>query len=786
APVVTEVNICSDEEYTWSVNGVTYTTAQDITIEGEDCAADQRLVLTINEEPAPVVTEVNICSDEEYTWSVNGVTYTTAQDINIEGEDCAADQRLVLTINPEPEVVTTTANICSDEEYTWSVNGVTYTTAQDITIEGEDCAADQRLVLTINEEPAPIVTEANICSDEEYTWSVNGVTYTTAQDITIEGEDCAADQRLVLTINEEPAPVVTEANICSDEEYTWSVNGVTYTTAQDITIEGEDCAADQRLVLTINEEPAPIVTEVNICSDEEYTWSVNGVTYTTAQDITIEGEDCAADQRLVLTINPEPEVVTTTANICSDEEYTWSVNGVTYTTAQDITIEGEDCAADQRLILTVNPLPTIVVRSTECNEESQLGFYAVNVSVNGGIVTSNLGNPVDNGSDSWTISGIPAISNVIITVTASSGCTNSIEVQAPACNKKCVELEVKHINVSCYGLNDGHIFVDFVTEGAIVYVNNELYDPNAFYAPGIYTVWAFFEGADDDKECDVKVYVEITQPVSVDFDVTYTDVTCEGENNGTITVSNLSEGANYTIQLDGAGPDLSGQIYFEPGMYYILASLDASPCTKGYFITIEEPKKLFCEIMMDFNMDNLRCRATIFSYLTAVATDGTGELSYAWEISTSRNGWSIISDPNEATIHFKPGVGRATFIVTITDENGCQTQCSREVTSTCTRGQGVTLSPTFAARNGNSDPYNVQLYPNPVKNKLNIKFEEEVSSDISVEVFDLVGSVVYKNVFSPSQIDNMTIDFSKFKSQVYYVKFTTVEGVIIKQVVLDK
>ncbi|WP_197276038.1 hypothetical protein, partial [Mangrovimonas sp. TPBH4] len=373
APVVTEVNICSDEEYLWSVNGETYTTAQDITIEGEDCAADQRLVLTVTPEPAPVVTEVNICSDEEYLWSVNGETYTTAQDITIEGEDRAADQRLVLTVTPEPAPVVTEVNICSDEEYLWSVNGETYTTAQDITIEGEDCAADQRLVLTVTPEPAPVVTEVNICSDEEYLWSVNGESYTTAQDITIEGEDCAADQRLVLTVTLEPAPVVTEVNICSDEEYLWSVNGETYTTAQDITIEGEDCAADQRLVLTVTSEPAPVVTEVNICSDEEYLWSVNGETYTTAQDITIEGEDCAADQRLVLTVTPEPVPVVTEVNICSDEEYLWSVNGETYTTAQDITIEGEDCAADQRLVLTVTPEPAPVVTEVNiCSDEEYL------------------------------------------------------------------------------------------------------------------------------------------------------------------------------------------------------------------------------------------------------------------------------------------------------------------------------------------------------------------------------------------------------------------------------
>jgi hypothetical protein len=371
APVVTTANICSDESYTWSVNGETYTTAQNITIEGVNCAADQVLNLTVTPEPAAVVTTANICSDESYTWSVNGETYTTAQNITIEGVNCAADQVLNLTVTPEPAAVVTTANICSDESYTWSVNGETYTTAQNITIEGEDCEADQVLNLTVTPEPAAVVTTANICSDESYTWSVNGETYTTAQNITIEGVNCAADQVLNLTVTPEPAAVVTTANICSDESYTWSVNGETYTTAQNITIEGVNCAADQVLNLTVTPEPAAVVTTANICSDESYTWSVNGETYTTAQNITIEGVNCAADQVLNLTVTPEPAAVVTTANICSDESYTWSVNGETYTTAQNITIEGVNCAADQVLNLTVTPEPAAVVTTANiCSDES--------------------------------------------------------------------------------------------------------------------------------------------------------------------------------------------------------------------------------------------------------------------------------------------------------------------------------------------------------------------------------------------------------------------------------
>ncbi|MEZ4792956.1 MAG: T9SS type A sorting domain-containing protein [Gelidibacter sp.] len=428
------------------------------------------------------------------------------------------------------------------------------------------------------------------------------------------------------------------------------------------------------------------------------------------------------------------------------------------------------------------------------------------MSTDGGTITSNYGIPNDNGNNSWTVTGIPNTTNVILTVTNAYGCDNSLVVQAPDC--VCIELEYEYTDVSCFGLNDGTIIVNYVTEGAEVTINGQPYDANTLYAPGIYTIKAYFEG-NDREECIITEIIEIAEPELVDFEVSYSDVTCHGENNGTITVSNLSEGAYYTIQLNGYGPDLSGQSYFGPGIYLVLARLEGNtsrysydlesvaryddPCQKARLITINEPKLLSCEILADFNMDNLRCRSTNQTYLTAVATNGTGNLSYSWELNALRASWAIVSEANEPIIHFKPGVGPATFTVTVTDENGCQTECSIDVTSTCRRGNGVSFAPSFAAgsRNNQNDEdyyefFDAQIYPNPIKDKLNIKFDEELTSDVTIEIFDLVGYVVFKNIYNPSESNNLAIDFSKFKSQVYYVKITTDQGIVIKQVVMDK
>ncbi|WP_460218513.1 M14 family zinc carboxypeptidase [Psychroserpens sp. MEBiC05023] len=321
-PIVTDVTICSDESYTWSVNGITYNGADDsttVTVSGTGCNPDQTLNLTVTPKPAPISIDITICSDETYTWTENGITYNGADgstSVTIEGVNCAADQTLNLTVTPEPTPISTDITICSDETYTWTENGITYNGADgstSVTIEGVNCAADQTLNLTVTPEPAPIVTDITICSDETYTWTENGITYNGADgstSVTIEGVNCAADKTLNLTVTPEPTPISTDITICSDETYTWTENGITYNGADgstSVTIEGVNCAADQTLNLTVTPEPTPISTDITICSDETYTWTENGITYNGADgstSVTIEGVNCAADKTLNLTVTP--------------------------------------------------------------------------------------------------------------------------------------------------------------------------------------------------------------------------------------------------------------------------------------------------------------------------------------------------------------------------------------------------------------------------------------------------------------------------------------------------
>ncbi len=392
APIVTDTTICEDETFTWDVDGVEYPgTNGDTTVfyEGANCAADTILKIKINQEPVPIVTDTTICEDETFTWDVDGVEYPgTNGDTTVfyEGANCAADTILKIKINQEPVPIVTDTTICEDETFTWDVDGVEYPgTNGDTTVfyEGANCAADTILKIKINQEPVPIVTDTTICEDETFTWDVDGVEYPgTNGDTTVfyEGANCAADTILKIKINQEPVPIVTDTTICEDETFTWDVDGVEYPgTNGDTTVfyEGANCAADTILKIKINQEPAPIVTDTTICEDETFTWDVDGVEYPgTNGDTTVhyEGADCAPDTILVVTVTPEPTPDSTSVTICSDEEYTWDVDGVTYLgTDGDTTVhyEGADCAPDTILVVTVTPEPTPIVTDTViCSNET--------------------------------------------------------------------------------------------------------------------------------------------------------------------------------------------------------------------------------------------------------------------------------------------------------------------------------------------------------------------------------------------------------------------------------
>ncbi|WCO02406.1 T9SS type A sorting domain-containing protein [Psychroserpens ponticola] len=482
-----------------------------------------------------------------------------------------------------------------------------------------------------------------------------------------------------------------------------------------------------------------------------------------------------------------------------DEGGTWSPepNGANIYT---YTVQGTDPCPDAMATITVEELNLEISASEPiCDEE--IGTYTVNVQVSEGTVSSTLGIPVDNGGGSWTIINIPTDNNIVVTTTSTVSndveCTSYIEVISPDCI--CIELEVDYTDVSCFGLDDGTITISYVTEGAIVTVNGDLYDADMFYEPGTYTVVAYFEGNDDD-DCIISQDVTIVEPVLVDVQVSSTDATCFGADDGTITIESLSEGAFYTIKLNGIGSDLSGQDYFSPGTYVVEAKLidnalnrngsfdkknettrSQNPCVDGKLVVIGEPNELICKIGSPLSGDLVKCQESFDNTLSVAALGGTGPYTYEWTINKVGriHGWAFDSAIDGSTISYFTGIENVRFTVEITDANGCTTMCDYQLSSTCSKSDYYNMF-------GRDNDFNFETFPNPTKGKLTIKTNRLTDNNAIVELYDLIGTRIFSQSFNKISDKKINIDLSGLASQVYYLKVITKDGTKIKKVILDK
>ena len=124
---------------------------------------------------------------------------------------------------------TSTSTITACDQYTWTVNGQTYTSGgiySTLLTSVSGCDSIATLDLTIS-SPNDLTTNATTC--DAYTWSVNGQTYTTSQviDTTLSNlAGCPYNHTLNITILNSSAN--TNVITTCDSSYTW-IDGNTYT-----------------------------------------------------------------------------------------------------------------------------------------------------------------------------------------------------------------------------------------------------------------------------------------------------------------------------------------------------------------------------------------------------------------------------------------------------------------------------------------------------------------------------------------------------------------------------
>jgi len=434
------------DSYIWPIDSTIYTTSGiyiNISTNGFGCTHIDTLVLTINSSIANTTT---ITTCDSYSWLVNGTTYFTSGtyiNINTNNFGCPDTNTLILTINNS---TSNTATIIECDSYTWSVDGNTYTTSgtyTNVSTNTTGCTHIDTLVLTIYNSTSTVTT---ITSCDNYTWPIDSTVYTTSGihvNISTNASGCTHIDTLVLTINSSTS---TTTSITSCDSYVWTVDGNTYTTSgtyTNVSTNTAGCTYIDSLVLTINNSSS---STASIIECDSYIWPIDSTIYTVSgiyTNVSTNVAGCTHIDTLILTLNSSTST-TTIINAC-DSLYSWSVNGITYTsngTYIDSSINLDGCLHTEILILTLDNSTTNTTTIVECD------------------------------SYTWSVNGIVYISSGIYI-------DSSINING------CIHVDTLDLTLDYTSIYNDNISI---CQGDVYTLNNSIYSTSGYYIDSILDV----------------------------------------------------------------------------------------------------------------------------------------------------------------------------------------------------------------------------------------------------------------------------------------------------------
>lgn len=269
---------------------------------------------------------------------------------------------------------------------------------------------------------------------------------------------------------------------------------------------------------------------------------------------------------------------------------------------------------------------------------------------------------------SWTKDGLPFSNEedlsdlgpgvYEVTVTDENNCgpiTQSFILEEPPLLQVTLSTQT---NVLCFGAATGAITIDvsdgrpgytFEWSGPDGFISNDQNIDNLF--AGTYTVVVT-----DSSGCEVTQTFVITQNDELTLDVSLTQVACYGDNDGTITIHDISGGVGpYSVTWSNFGTGMV-QTDLSPGLYTITIT-DSLNCSKSFTYEIEEVP-IF---LIDPVVTQITCKG---------ANDGRIVLNFQGGVPPI----SVVWNDNATAGIERNNLGPGIYTVTITDAVPCVIQ----------------------------------------------------------------------------------------------------------------
>lgn len=346
--------------------------------------------------------------------------------------------------------------------------------------------------------------------------------------------------------------------------------------------------------------------------------------------------------------------------------YSYSTNGITYQSsnlfsnlaAGTYTIYIKDnlgCTSTATASVT-QPSAILILNILSTNSSCGGSDGALLISASGG--TGTLQYQI-NGGGYQTSGQFTGLSSdfYLMEVMDANGCT--VSTNGAVSDQGAPSLTVvTQTNVSCNNGNDAMLVItatggsgilQYSIDGGTTWQTNGNFNG---LSAGVYQVMV-----EDATGCSHSLQITISEPNPIVALATSTNVTCNGGNDGTITVSAVSGGTGtYTYSLNNVAYQSSNVFTGLAANNYTVYAKDIAGCIGTYSVTVTQPSALAATI----SIANADCHGAYTGGITVNATGGAG--SYLYSLDGENFQPSNVFDELVA----------GTYAVTIKDMNGCE------------------------------------------------------------------------------------------------------------------